>query len=90
MAGVREQRLVDGEHAGRIALGANDDRADERLVDAEMQERRVELAERAKRPELVARLRGSPPGSWAGAVSGPLTVSVATRPGRSICSDTLE
>ena len=57
MVGVREERLVHGEDAGRIALRANDDRPDERLVDAEVQQRRVELAERAKRPELVAGLQ---------------------------------
>ena len=49
-----EQRVVDGEHARRIALGLEDDRADLRLVDAQPQQRVVELAKCAQRPELIA------------------------------------
>ena len=57
MVGVREQCLVDRDHAGRIPFSANDHCPDERLVNTQMQQRRVELAKRAQRPELVARLQ---------------------------------
>ena len=48
-----------------VAFGPDDDGADLRLVDAQPQQRIVELAERAQRPELIARLAGSRPASTA-------------------------
>ena len=40
-----------------IAAGLEDDGADERLEQAQPQQRVVQLAERAERPELIARRR---------------------------------
>ena len=51
---MRGQRVIDRQHRVAIAFRADDDRADLRLVDAQPQQRIVELAERAQRPELIA------------------------------------
>ena len=65
-------------------------RADFRLVDPQPQQRIVELAEGAQRPELIAGLRGSPPASTAAGRSGAWTVSSAVRLSRLNVSDTAE
>ena len=54
---VRDQRPIDREHRVAIALGPDHDRADLRLVDPQPQQRIVELAKRAQRPELIAGLQ---------------------------------
>ena len=51
---VREQRVVHGQDGGGIPDGLDDDRADQRLVQAQPQQRVVQLAERTERPVLVA------------------------------------
>ncbi len=48
---------IDGDHRFGIADGADDHRADLRLVQPQPQQRIVELAERAHRPRTVAGLR---------------------------------
>ena len=68
---VRGERLVDREHGVAVALGPEDDRADLRLVDAQPQQRVVELAERAQRPELIAGLQDRLRASTAAARSAP-------------------
>ena len=52
--GARAASRSTASTASRIAFGLDDDRADQRLVHAQPQQRVVELAERAQRPELIA------------------------------------
>ena len=48
------QRLVGGEHVLRVAVGVQRDQADFRLVEAQAQQRVVQLAERAQGPQVAA------------------------------------
>ena len=76
---VRIERPSTASARRRIALRLDDDGADLRLVEAKPQERVVELAERAERPEPVARGDESRRACPAAPPSGAFTVSVATR-----------
>ena len=51
---MRHEEPIDGEHRVDVACGSNHDRADFRIVHAQPQQRIVELAKRAKGPELIA------------------------------------
>jgi hypothetical protein len=51
------ERAVDGKHRGGVAFRPDHDRADLRLIDAEPQQRVVELPERAQGPEPITRLQ---------------------------------
>ena len=48
------ERAVDGQHRAGVAFGPDHDRADLRLVHAQPQQRVVELAKCAQRPEPIA------------------------------------
>ena len=87
---VRDERPVDRQHRVAIAFGADHDGADLRLVDPQPQQRVVELAERAQRPELIAGLRGSPSGVDGCGPVGACTVRSAVRLSRLIVSVTAE
>jgi len=53
MRPVGEQRPVDRDHRGTVAFGPHEDGADLRLVDPQAEQRIVQLAEGAQRPELI-------------------------------------
>ncbi len=69
---------VDGEHRVGVARGLERDDADARLVEAQIEQRVVELAEGAERPRVGARFASSS-GVCGSAPSGARTVSVAVR-----------
>ncbi len=70
---IRRQRAIDRQDRLGVAFGSDHDGADLRLVDAQTQQRIVQLAERAERPELIA---GLDDGVW----------GVGLRPGGSVDS----
>ena len=54
VVGVSGEKIVVVEHGLRVALGAEDDEAERRLVEAQMQDGIVELARHRQRPEVGA------------------------------------